>query len=68
MTTIGGDDRLSKADWTEQVVRAVARRLPDPYPEGYATAVVQSYLDDGYYEDYLDGKFPEGVLYVPRNR
>lgn len=57
---------MERDDWIEAVGRGFSGNMPDEFPEGYAYWLAQQKADEGAYEAFLAGEFPDGVLYAPR--
>ena len=56
---------LTKEEWIAQVQRQLAYTLPDEFPEGFSHHLAEEAAENGGYDAYREGRYPEGTLWVP---
>ena len=54
---------LTQEEWTRNMVLSVAIKMPDEYPDSYATFFVEEIRKEGGYTNYAAGKFADGILW-----
>jgi hypothetical protein len=59
---------LTRDEWVERVAKGFARQLPEQYPKGFALYMAIQVVIEGGYEDYVAGKYPEGVLWASETK